>query len=561
MCRLSLLLFYLVRDSNPMSCIHDRELKHDLSFAGLLQFAHDQIQPVPALGDAEFRLHFIAFARFLDPTVPLLSIDILGRSTQFWTNHRDLFVFAKAQVFAGSVSLIAKDALGPAAKPAIIRFALFYQQAAFAKVVPADFIDKGITIFDTDRDLGAKFDAMASLAADDWSDMRLRDADNAIIDPMLAFPEHLLLLQIQNPDRRQFGLFQLAEFTMTRHRQQGVQTSKIQTNIFELLLDRAAHLVVLPFSLFDDAQKRFTGILQVHLGFLKLASERFEHFGDVAFQDFPGLIEQGQIGRIADVLWRTGRIQNQGPVVVTAFFGRILLIVVMAADAAEDVVNPGNTRRFDPLAKIDKGGSTDRRCWLEFREAQKVLNVGVLGNRFGTLTIAKVQHGLHEQATKCQSGRFGDIALESGKFAGIFLFNLVPGDDFSQLDPAIVGVQLSVPRGYKLKDANLILLFLIHYWLLRSAGFASVFGLFPTIYYTIFRRKCPVCRPLRFVEQALCIILGIAVNPVIGWSFAVLIENFDIIRNRESRRNLTTRDKILTVVIFLISIMSYWFTL
>lgn len=59
----------------------------------------------------------------------------------------------------------------------------------------------------------------------------------------------------------------------------------------------------------------------------------------------------------------------------------------------------------------------------------------------------------------------------------------------------------------------------------------------------------------------ICIILGIAVNPVIGWSFAVLIENFNIIRNRESSRNLKTRDKILTVVIFLISIMSYWLTL
>ena len=59
----------------------------------------------------------------------------------------------------------------------------------------------------------------------------------------------------------------------------------------------------------------------------------------------------------------------------------------------------------------------------------------------------------------------------------------------------------------------------------------------------------------------ICIILGIAINPVIGWSFAVMIENFNIIHNRESSRNLTTRDKILTVVIFLISIMSYWFTL
>lgn len=55
----------------------------------------------------------------------------------------------------------------------------------------------------------------------------------------------------------------------------------------------------------------------------------------------------------------------------------------------------------------------------------------------------------------------------------------------------------------------------------------------------------------------ICIILGIAINPVIGWGFAVVIENFNIIRNRKSCRNLTTRDKKITAAILLVSIMSY----
>jgi len=59
----------------------------------------------------------------------------------------------------------------------------------------------------------------------------------------------------------------------------------------------------------------------------------------------------------------------------------------------------------------------------------------------------------------------------------------------------------------------------------------------------------------------ICIILGIAINPIIGWGSAVIIENFNIIRNRETRRNLTMRDNILTAAIFLGSIMSYWFSL
>ena len=59
----------------------------------------------------------------------------------------------------------------------------------------------------------------------------------------------------------------------------------------------------------------------------------------------------------------------------------------------------------------------------------------------------------------------------------------------------------------------------------------------------------------------ICIILGIGMNPVIGWSFAVLIENFNFIHNGAKGRTLTIRDKVLTVAIFLVSILSYCFTL
>lgn len=59
----------------------------------------------------------------------------------------------------------------------------------------------------------------------------------------------------------------------------------------------------------------------------------------------------------------------------------------------------------------------------------------------------------------------------------------------------------------------------------------------------------------------ICIILGIGINPVIGWSFALLIENMNYIHNSEAKRNLTKRDKILTVIIFIVSFISFWFTL
>jgi|GEM_PF-6950964 len=153
---------------------------------------------------------------------------------------------------------------------------------------------------------------------------------------------------------------------MSRHGQQLIQAFQVQTHIFELLLDRTAHLIVFPLPLFDDAQKRLSGILHVHLRLLKLTPERLEHLGDEALQHFSGLVEQYQIGWIADILWRTGGIQNQGPVIIAAFLGRILIIVIVFANAAKNVIDSGHSGGFDPFAKVNEGGSTDRRCRLEF---------------------------------------------------------------------------------------------------------------------------------------------------------------------------------------------------
>lgn len=489
-----------------MSCIHDHELNHDLCFTSFLQFAHNQVQTITTLGDAKFRFHFVALSRLLDPVVPLLGIDILGRPSQFGANHRDIFALAEPLVLPGPVCLVSQNALRPATKTTKVGVALFNQQAAFAEIVPADFVDKGVAVLDTDRDLSAKLDVVTCFAANNRTDMRLGDTDNAIINPMHAFFKHLLLLQVQKPDRRQFCLFHLAQLTMSRHRQQLIQAFQIQTHVLELFFDRAAHLVVLPLALFDNAQKRFSGILHVHLRLLELAPERLEHLGDETFQHFPGLVEQRQVGGIADVLRRTGRVQNQRSIVVAAFFGWILLIVFVFVDTTQDVIDPGHSGCLNPLAKINKGRRADRWRGLEFRKAKKILNVGILRNRLGAFTIAKIEHRLDKQGAERQSGWLGNIAFEAGELAGIFLFDFIPGNNPGESDPTIVRVELSIPRGHEFKDTDLILLLQIHSSILRSAAFVVFLNDFRTIYYTIFRLKPPACRPLRFVEQPLFIL-------------------------------------------------------
>ena len=57
----------------------------------------------------------------------------------------------------------------------------------------------------------------------------------------------------------------------------------------------------------------------------------------------------------------------------------------------------------------------------------------------------------------------------------------------------------------------------------------------------------------------ICLILGIGLNPVLGWSFALLVENFKIISAKDDDRDVGLKDKIITVAIFAISIISYGF--
>lgn len=59
----------------------------------------------------------------------------------------------------------------------------------------------------------------------------------------------------------------------------------------------------------------------------------------------------------------------------------------------------------------------------------------------------------------------------------------------------------------------------------------------------------------------ICIVLGIGINPIIGWSFALLIENINLFHIGAEKQTLTKRELILTIVIFSVSFISFWFTL
>ncbi|MFZ5988925.1 MAG: DUF3360 family protein [Bacillota bacterium] len=56
---------------------------------------------------------------------------------------------------------------------------------------------------------------------------------------------------------------------------------------------------------------------------------------------------------------------------------------------------------------------------------------------------------------------------------------------------------------------------------------------------------------------AVCLIAGIAVNPVLGWITSVLVENFKIIKDSESDRIVTSKDRIITIVLIIVIVIAY----
>ncbi len=56
---------------------------------------------------------------------------------------------------------------------------------------------------------------------------------------------------------------------------------------------------------------------------------------------------------------------------------------------------------------------------------------------------------------------------------------------------------------------------------------------------------------------AICIITGIAVNPVLGWIASVFVENFKIIKDSDSDINQSTKDRYITVGLITITIVTF----
>jgi hypothetical protein len=59
----------------------------------------------------------------------------------------------------------------------------------------------------------------------------------------------------------------------------------------------------------------------------------------------------------------------------------------------------------------------------------------------------------------------------------------------------------------------------------------------------------------------LCLVLGIGLNPIVGWSVALVAENFQLISDKNQDRVIRPVEKVITLAVFFLSIISYGFIL
>jgi hypothetical protein len=66
--------------------------------------------------------------------------------------------------------------------------------------------------------------------------------------------------------------------------------------------------------------------------------------------------------------------------------------------------------------------------------------------------------------------------------------------------------------------------------------------------------------PISAQIAAICVIAGLAVNPVIGWVFSIFVENFNVLKDK-SVRTLSKNDKIITLALVAITVIAFILTL
>jgi hypothetical protein len=191
--------------------VHHQRLQRDNRLTRCPQTRPYQTQTVQTLAFAELPLDFVSFRCVLSLNPCLFCPRRLRRPTQRRPTQANATLFAVTQILPTPVGPVGQHSFRIMAIPLPVGLHCRLQGIAFVKAVPVQSLQPCVPVHHTDCHLRTKLHVGAHLATNNGSHMRLRNADDSVLDASGLPAVHLFLLTIQFLDDQQLTVLPSAQ--------------------------------------------------------------------------------------------------------------------------------------------------------------------------------------------------------------------------------------------------------------------------------------------------------------------------------------------------------------
>ena len=185
-------------------CVHTENLERRLGHGSIGEVGHNQVQSEPSLCHPVSAFDDITFTTVTVLCLPV-SIRVFPRSAQSRPRKPDAMFFAIRKIITVSVNLIRLYSLGIKSMQLFVALDAFDQGDALVKIIETLFLDEGISVNHAECQLLTKLVFHTGFPTDNWPDMRLAQADDAVWYAVGIVLQHFPLLPHQLADRHKPG--------------------------------------------------------------------------------------------------------------------------------------------------------------------------------------------------------------------------------------------------------------------------------------------------------------------------------------------------------------------
>lgn len=367
--------------------------------------------------------------------LPLWAWRILGRSSEGFGVAFDFKVFQYGTVVLVHVDLVGKDGGGQAAETLLVLVDVQLHVASLMIGIPAVVVDEVVPLDDAHAYLAAELCLRRSLSADDGAQVRLEDADDAVVASVFLRLVHLLLLEIHLHGGVQDALLVLAQILeavaeLTRsdvHQGKDVLMQAGQHNLYGVPHQLAALLLHLHEILVGFPRLEAVGPGCFYARHLADAA-------DEAVHDTAPIIDDVHVHGIAHLCIGTRGVNLQDSLVQTviavgesggilihlrrgwrllaAVLGFLFLTLAhfflhLLLTQEQDFRHLIDVILADALAKVDEKGRVEYRLVGELHETAEVLHVGILPYHLNGVNVGHACDMLDEHGGYHHTGRLG----------------------------------------------------------------------------------------------------------------------------------------------------------